>query len=174
MLAKMLDAAALFRSGGGMKKAGRKRQHHTDSATGLPVVGLSKMSDGRWRVIGTHTRFTEPDEQRAIRRFYDLTDQRVRGTVAGIAVDARRSELLDLKDQLDRFIEANETAFWRRVADEIRESPKRVAKLTGIEEIGYLRDLEPPEDLPSLKELEDLWEAHAGVGPVERRKVLGF
>ncbi len=54
-------------------KTGRKQIDHRNTLTGKPVVGLSKMKDGRWRIIGTQTRFSEADEQRAIARFEELT-----------------------------------------------------------------------------------------------------
>ena len=54
------------------QKTGRKQKHHIDTATGLPVAGLTRRPDGRWRVIGTHQTFREPDEQKAISRFREL------------------------------------------------------------------------------------------------------
>jgi hypothetical protein len=38
------------------KKTGRKQRHHV-AANGKTLEGLSKQPDGRWRVIGTATRF---------------------------------------------------------------------------------------------------------------------
>jgi len=36
---------------------------------------LTRQVDGRWRVISTGFRFTEPDEQRAIEHYKILTNQ---------------------------------------------------------------------------------------------------
>ncbi len=55
------------------KKAGRKRKPYV-AANGDTINGLSRVKDGRWRVIGTQIRFTEPDAQRAIDRFRELSD----------------------------------------------------------------------------------------------------
>src|SRR5579862_1917350 len=63
-------------------KRGRKQHHHIDSRTGKPIVGLSRMSDGkRWRIIGTQERFTEPDEQKAIEKFRRLTGKNLIASV---------------------------------------------------------------------------------------------
>jgi hypothetical protein len=57
-------------------KIGRKQRHFEDPKSGNPVVGLSRMTDGRWRIIGTQTRFSEDDPARAIEKFYKLTGQK--------------------------------------------------------------------------------------------------
>jgi hypothetical protein len=54
------------------KKRGRKQRHHVAS-WGETIIGRSKRHDGRWRIIGTMKRFTEPDERRAVERFRQLT-----------------------------------------------------------------------------------------------------
>src|SRR5688572_21768237 len=55
------------------QKVGRKQKHFEDPATGLPVVGLTRRPDGRWRIIGTHQTFREPDVAKAIEKFRELT-----------------------------------------------------------------------------------------------------
>lgn len=55
------------------RRRGRRPKHYTDS-NGNPIPGLARRpSDGRWRVIGSDITFSEPDEKRAIARFYALT-----------------------------------------------------------------------------------------------------
>lgn len=50
------------------KKVGRP-QKPFESSTGEIVPGLARQVDGRWRIIATGQRFSEPDEDRAIARF---------------------------------------------------------------------------------------------------------
>jgi hypothetical protein len=54
-------------------KPGREQKHHV-TAKGKTIVGLSRRPDGRWRVIGTQQTFRETDEEKAVARFYELTD----------------------------------------------------------------------------------------------------
>src|SRR5947207_13404999 len=51
---------------------GRKQKPHRAS-NGDFINGLARDTDGRWRIIGTSTRFSEPDEAKAIARFRELT-----------------------------------------------------------------------------------------------------
>jgi hypothetical protein len=51
-------------------KTGRKKVHHVTKYSGETIDGLSLMPDGRWRVIGTQIRFTEPDERKAVLKFF--------------------------------------------------------------------------------------------------------
>jgi hypothetical protein len=40
-------------------KTGRKRKYFDDPDSGLPVIGLTRRPDGRWRIQGTHQTFRE-------------------------------------------------------------------------------------------------------------------
>lgn len=135
----------------GMKtKTGRKQKHHTDSVTGLPVVGLSRMTDGRWRIIGTQTRFSEPDEQKAIAKFYALT-----------GVEDEDKQAAQRAEKHTYPYESKTHPIWKWFADQVRQRPLWVADATGIEQLGYLIGLKPPEAIPTLMELRKLWEKHA-------------
>jgi len=58
-------------------KRGRKPKHYV-AADGTPIVGLTRRPDGRWRIIGTHQTFREPDEVKAIARFRQMTGTQTR------------------------------------------------------------------------------------------------
>ncbi|MDB5328197.1 MAG: hypothetical protein JWM57_3766 [Phycisphaerales bacterium] len=58
------------------------------------------------------------------------------------------------------------------VLDLIRRQPLRIAELTGVEQIGYLQNLTPPEPLPSLDDLEAAWKDYAKCSAGQRQKVL--
>src|SRR5688500_12607856 len=81
--------------------------HHS---WGKVIAGLTRQKDGRWRIIGTVRPWTEPDEKRAVERYYDMIDARVRGTVGGVEIEAKVTEL-------DAIIQRNELAFWNKVPE---------------------------------------------------------
>jgi integrase len=139
-------------------KQGRKRKDFKDPATGLPVVGLSRMTDGRWRIIGTQTRFTESNVAKAIEHYRKLTDGETDAQV--YARTAGRNQKPMTVDQ-----------WWEYAAKEIMARPQWVAKKTGVEWIAYGPDIQPPTPLPSFKELQKLWWDNAKVKNEERRKV---
>ena len=165
-------------------KTGRKQKHFPDPKTGLPVIGLSRRpSDGRWRIIGTQITFTEPDPQKAIEQYRKLSGERkyegmpaeevewlttpASTHVGGNAATAiiRGFALVGKPKEAWR-------KFWAYVASEIQSRPKWVAERTGIEKIGYLTDIKPPEKLPTFKEIETAWKEHFTKSAEQRRRVL--
>ncbi len=159
------------------KKPGRKRKHFP-GPDGNPVFGLSRRpSDGRWRVIGTNTTFTEPNEYRAIARFLSMQRGDEPEHWLQFAAQPRSADpLADFNAPLTRIEgqvkEFSTAELWSWFAEQIRESPKQVAAMTGIEEIGYLDNLKPPAPLPSFEELEQVWMKHARCSVLQRKKVL--
>lgn len=155
------------------KKTGRKQKHHT-GPDGTPVIGLSRRpSDGRWRVIGTNITFTEPDERRAIAKFHRLRSGEVPECWLHFP-SQRRVPAYDFNAPLSNENPVNEFSaeeIWTWVAEQIREKPKHVAAMTGIEEIGYLSNLKAPPPLPTVAELEATWLMHADCSELQRKKV---
>jgi integrase len=142
-------------------KTGRKQKHFVDPATGKPVVGLSRMTDGRWRIIGSQTRFREPDVQKAIAKFRQLTSSHDPDKLALASID-RQMHPYARKDH----------PIWRYFAQQIADKPQWVAEATGIEWIGYGPTLKPPEKVPAFKELEDNYEKHNKVQRQQKNTVL--
>lgn len=65
------------------RKMGRRREHHRDSRTGLPVVGLYKRpGDNRWTIAATGETFRCDDEVLAIDRFRQWERQHKKTSVA--------------------------------------------------------------------------------------------
>jgi len=165
------------------KRLGRKRMDYRDPNIGKPVVGLSRMPDGRWRIIGTQTRFTEDDERVAIARFHQMMGEKLYeglpleeiewlrtaapDIVAGNAITAlsRGFTLIGKRDEAL-------LRFWRYVGEEIRTRPKWVAEQTGVEQIGYLTRLKPPEKPPTFVEVESTWKEHFKKSTEQKRRVL--
>lgn len=130
-------------------KTGRKQLPYQSPTTGKTIDGLSRMKDGRWRVIGTQTRFSEPDEQKAIERFLKMVNPNADKAGGWIGHEHEERGGVHFHSL---------AALWEHVATEIRTRPLWVAEQTGIEQIGYLDDLQKPESLPTFKEIEQVWE----------------
>lgn len=73
--------AALQPSVATAKKRGRKPASYTTSWNET-INGLARRpSDGRWRIIGTDTTFTEPDERLAVHKFQSIVAQQKGETI---------------------------------------------------------------------------------------------
>jgi integrase len=151
---------------------GRKPQHFRDR-NGVEIHGLARRpSDDRWRIIATGYTWTEPDEDKAIRKFRKLIGEKVfdglglspediaflRMSPADI-IDSNAATAIGRGFALVGKADEAWPRFWRYVAEQIRTKPKWVAEQTGIEEIGYLSKLKPivPAPLPATlrKTFED-------------------
>lgn len=147
-----------------------------------PVVGLMKLADGRWRASGPEKyTFTEPDEAQAIALFRAWEAKKNGQAMIEIEIPSPApgtpAETLPAVFVIDpetgqakHYID--EDAFWGRVRREILKRPQWVAERTGIEQIGYLLDLKPPEPLPTFEEVETVWKDHFRASDEQRRKVL--
>lgn len=163
-------------------KTGRKQRHHVAKFNGKTIEGLSRRpSDGRWRVIGTQITFTEPDERKAVARFYALKAQMGETVPArflyvpehedkGDPFDFDRPIQVETGDKEPRWLSEAEAYQW--FAEQIRTKPEYVATMTGIEWIEYGPKLKAPEPLPTFKELEDVWKTKTTASAEQRRKVL--
>ena len=144
-------------------KTGRKPNHYV-GPDGLPVAGLARLPSGRWRIIGTNVRFTEPDERKAIEHFH-----RLKGTDDGRLLAEQRAKAMLTRPNV---LAPDERQMFSWVADQIRIRPLYAAQQMGIEQIGYLDRLPRPETLPTLDELETLWQERATCSKGQKRKVL--
>ena len=156
-------------------KTGRKQKHHTDSKTGLPVIGLTRRPDGRWRIIGTQTTFTEHDEQQAIERFrnlktHGLTAQDI-ADIGPITYVGSPAFAIIHGFHLTKAPDA-EKRMWKWIGEEIRKAPLLRARMTGIEEIGYFKKVKPAKALPTFKALEQIWKDHYAKSKEQKRRVL--
>lgn len=139
-----------------MAKTGRKAQHYEHPQTGKPIIGLIRQKDGRWRVLETGERFTESDPIKAIDRFYKLTGSEKEDfdTIGGMIDKDGKTTLKGVARMNGGIRFFDEEQLWAWVATQLRERPKQIAAMTGIEELAYLSDLTAPTviDLPILLE----------------------
>jgi len=158
-------------------KTGRKRIHHRDSQD-TTINGLSKMKDGRWRIIGTHIRFTEADERLAIAKFRRMTQSDPsRDAIFMPQTEPERYGTENAKHIRSLQLSMNAAlvdpaSLWAHVRKEIIERPLWVAEQVGIEQIGYLLDLPKPEPLPTFDELKKVWTTYAKCATNQRQKVV--
>lgn len=142
-----------------MATAGRKAKFYVTSDN-KPIEGLDRKADGRWRVVETGFRFTEPDEQKAIERFYRLTGADDRAAAKAKKWEGNQNPFAPTEEQMFSF-----------VAQQIKARPLYAAKMLGIEQIGYLDKIVAPADLPTLDEIEQLWKDKNNVSDQQASKV---
>lgn len=159
-------------------------------ADGTRVAGLMRLKRNRWRASGPEKyTFTEPDERLAVAHFRQWEAKKSSGLVR-LPVMTTRSLRQATNEQCNAVLDPAVTtairndgtlvstravfpdAVWNWFREQIIQNPKRVAELVGIEQIGYLQDLKPPEPLPSFSELEQIWQEHCRASEEQRRKVL--
>lgn len=171
-------------------KGGRPKAVYRPKCGGDPVVGLHRLSDGRWRVSGPEKiTFSEPDERLAIARFHQIqAEQNPKGNWIHLPVGKARADELSplvqeaVKGQIAVSIPNDpgepvevsrgydEPGLWAYVREQLLLRPKWVAQQVGIEQLAYLSDLRPPEVIPSLTKLAQIWGEHFHSSPEQRRK----
>jgi len=155
-----------------MAKIGRKQKPY-ETSDGITIPGLARQVDGRWRVISSGFRFTEPDEQRAIEHYKKLTNQ------AGATINLPIATMEDGPDGLANWREkmkelgratstmtvsvdngqvradqpVPEAAFWLCVRDVLLKRPDYAARMTGIPELANLHRMGIPKDTISITRL---------------------
>jgi integrase len=156
-------------------KRGPKAKHWTDSRTGKPVEGLTKQKDGRWRIIGTATKFTEADEQKAIAKFKRMTAQTLEATLGDGTGNGKpvkwEMNPYDLEVYLQLMTDKTDAPFWERVVWELTNRKEYAAQKTGIEKLAYLHELRPPEPEHDVNSLSANWDSFAKCAKDAKRKV---
>jgi len=156
-------------------KTGRKQRHHI-AADGNPIVGLSKQPDGRWRVIGTSIRFSEPDEAKAIAKFRELKNPDIKAKYERPTNVLRDPGIFSSDTQwieLNRgFAVFHEKRFFAWIGEQIRTKPQWMAEQTGVERLAYLPLAKPQQPLPKPAELRSLFETHYKKSVEQKKKVL--
>jgi integrase len=162
------------------KKTGRKQKHYV-SSTGETIVGLSRMTDGRWRIIGTETRWSEPDEKKAIAQYRRKTDSRQQMIDRIAKTDPEFAERLAEPIQYEGSVMwqiSNGIYPWDEkkllgwFATQLRQRPKQLAEITGIEELGYLTNLKPTGPLPSLETIVKVYKDYCQASTETKSKVI--
>lgn len=148
---------------------GRRTKPHRQSWDDKSVDGLYKCPDGRWRcwVKGKDTKFTEPDERRAIARFRQLT-----GQPEQVIVPIQPKRIRDLADMAKAggthgLIEGD---LWAYVREELLDRPAWVAKMVGIPELANLAHMDLPKPPLKLNALLEIYQTHADVKADTKRE----
>jgi integrase len=135
----------------------RPQKPHHQSWDNRPVMGLAHDRDGRWRVIATGQKFSEPDERKAIARFYTMI------APAQVAIPTMRTNRTNLQlvygpDGKGTFHrEMDESLLWDWFRDQIKADAQNVAKRTGIPEIAHLQHLALPQEAIRLEKLMEVY-----------------
>ena len=175
------------------KKTGRPIAVYR-TADGTQVVGLWRLTDGRWRASGPERfTFTEPDERLAVARYREwqqrnqtpnaarqvvhLTaatlgadiNQRIRAGATEVSIDvpylpAETPPLWLVSDDVLR------PEQWAWLHAQILNRPQWVAERVGIEQIGYLQDVPKPTPSLTLVEVGKAYFTRNDVSPKELQK----
>jgi integrase len=163
-------------------KTGRKHKPH-ETREGKHIDGLRKCPDGRWRYrdpkTGRDVKFTEPDERLAVARFYRATAStedtiRLPGRLANKPFATTPPVLGHIEPEdwqaaaeydpaQDGRVKIDSAEMWAWLRTQIIERPKYVAKMVGIEQIGYLESLPKPTPSPTLDEVGKLYHERAKI-----------
>jgi integrase len=157
------------------RKTGRHRGYHTDRH-GNKIDGLTQLKDGRWRTSRPHRfTFTEPDEDRAIAHFRqwqqkqsgsdagtirDYSDPQVAARQAAKRLPVTRSVTFTPTADGRGVIVTDPTLRpeqWGWLRAQLADRPKWVAEMVGVEQIGYLQDIQKPTPSPTLEEVGKLY-----------------
>lgn len=172
---------------------GRPKAIYKPKLGGDPIVGLMRLKDGRWRASGPEKyTFTEPDEKLAIAHYrewesrglgsnlgllkvhanvYDAARDVMKRTMdAGGALSATFQPAVDGSKGWAVMDDHLSQPQWAWLRQQIIKRPKWVAERVGIEKIGYLRDIEEPEPLPTFDTLTRVWDANFNSSAEQRRK----
>lgn len=182
----------MVEAGNEKSKRGRKPRPYFYKKENKYINGLRyRQHDKRW-ILSDGRTFTEPDEDKAIERFRQMTEPTKRRRSVFIPVTrsndpcdiAEAAEKLDSQSSLvavdvdddpdaeEVGFDVDSAAFWQYVAKEILARPKWVAEQTGIEWIAYGTELDPPEPLPTWKEMESELETYWDASAREKQKIL--
>lgn len=126
------------------------------------MPGLYKRPDGRWRVMATGQRFTEPDERRAVARFRAMQGPQLVDVPAqiGKAEPASPPDENGFTSGLIFKPEVPSESFWAWLRDQLITRPEYVAQMTGIPELANLRHLPLPKPAIKLEELVEVYMIH--------------
>lgn len=170
---------ATFHPHSSPRKRGRP-QAQFRRADGTKVIGLSRQTDGRWRISQSGEVFFEPDEHLALARF-ERTIAQLRGERAvelplppqpnvrhALATAARaggsRLRIRYRKNQAPEYkFAVDSDAFWAEVRRLLLYEAERVAQRTGVEWVARGAALPKPNPSPALQLLGDAYAEKPGL-----------
>ena len=151
-----------------------QKPYHT--SWGELIQGLYRCPDGRWRINRTGSKFTEPDERLAVKRFrdqspiaeiiqlpvYDPASAKNNADV-NLILASRAEMIIDPADPdapatIVRNVHA--TALWRWFREQLLARPEYVAQTTGIPELAGLAHMALPRPSLKLTAIIDAYQKH--------------
>jgi integrase len=143
-------------------KLGRKPKAYV-STWGETVPGLAKDSDGRWRIVATRQRFSDPDEHNAVRRFRQWERENAGPT---------STTLLGHRDDLGAqdILKVDDDSLWGYFRDAILKDPVAVARKTGIPQLASLQSLDLPKPPVLVSDVVAAYRAHSSATPKARNR----
>ena len=163
---------------------------------GTEIQGLTRFTDGRWKICATGKTFVEPDEFLAVARFRKWEGTQNASNVGTIKVHT--SPLDALRDMTTRTIDAGgllrvditaaingSGAYavsddvltlnqWRWLREQIIARPKWVSEQVGIEQLSYLTDLKKPVPSETMESIIDVYTAKPDVTAEEKSRCRKF
>jgi integrase len=164
-----------------MKTTGRRRVTYV-TTWGETIPGLTRDTDGRWRILGTKKRFSEDDERMAIARFRRMQDGKQAIEIqAAIEVTQDQINAADGNKtgaELDRLMRHEGTAEF--FADQLHLGKDQLIAGQNVDPLilwGWLREklLTDPKfiaDRVGIPELSDLKNFNIPLAPVKLAAVL--
>jgi len=132
-------------------------------ADGTKIDGLSRLSDGRWKVSpfpgqDKPIKFVEADERLAVARFHQIRSRTNTVSVPLVDVKPNPFDYIPPTGWTPPTTEMDENSMWSWLREQIMTRPKYVALNTGIEQIGWMTDmLKPTASVPLKKVGEAYW-----------------
>lgn len=174
------------------KKSGRPLGYFRDRH-GNRIDGLMRLKDGRWRASGPERfTFTERNEDLAVSRYFKWLEQKANpelGTVqtevdpvvaarslARRAKATRSATMTVTRDTALNVVTdvSLRSEQWAWLREQIIDRPQWVAKMVGIEQIGYLQDIPKPTPSPTLEEVGQLYITKPKITPNWKAKAKIF
>lgn len=171
-----------------MAKRGRKRNNYTTS-WGETINGLGQLADGRWVDLEDRAHpWSSPDERDALREFRRRQARRRRELLAVVTKRFPLSRIdqeietaflpemeitIDGEDvSIETFVASQ--PLWDMFGELVRANPKLAAERTGIRELAWLGDLEPPPPALTLQQVRELYAEKQFCSPNESKRSLAY
>jgi integrase len=159
-----------------MPRPGRPQKPY-ETTWGEIVAGLTRCADGRWRIVETEKRFTEPDERRAVARFKKWARTRAQDSVL-ISVSSTSfpdgmtfreawedsgAELIPAygDDPARLELELPENVLWPWLREKLINDPGYVAEAVAIPELTSLARFELPKASIRVSDVIASYEKHS-------------
>ena len=144
------------------QKLGRKPTAYI-TTWGETIPGLAKDKDGRYRILATRQRFSDPDEHNAVRRFRQWERDNAgpnSTTLLGKVSEYNTQDILQVDD----------ASLWGYFRDALLKDPIAVARKTGIPQLASLESLDLPKPPVLVSDVVAAYRHHSTASPKARNR----